>query len=78
MPSFKRQPIGKTGVRFVIEHNFVTSSGSMYEGFSLQFPKCFGIKAEKGVCAELSFLQGITSMDMMSSTNMEFIVMLSL
>jgi len=50
MPSFKRQPIGKTGVRFVIEHNFVTSSGSMYQGFSLQFPKCFGIKAQKGVC----------------------------
>ena len=47
MPPFKRQPVGKTGVRFVIEHNFVTASGTWYNGFSLQFPKIFGLGAEK-------------------------------
>jgi len=47
MPPFKRQPVGKTGVRFVIEHNFVTASGTWYNGYSMQFPKVFGLGAEK-------------------------------
>jgi hypothetical protein len=47
MPTFKRQPVGRTGVRFVIEHKFLTTSGSWYHGFSLQFPKRFGLKGEK-------------------------------
>jgi hypothetical protein len=49
MPTFKRQPVGKTGVRFVIEHNFSTSSGSWYHGFCLHFPSRFGLKGEKGI-----------------------------
>jgi hypothetical protein len=47
MPEFKRRPIGKTGFRFVIEHNFTTKSGTMYNGFSLQFPNIFQLKSEK-------------------------------
>jgi hypothetical protein len=47
MPPFKRQPVGRTGVRFVIEHNFVTASGTWYNGYSMQFPKVFGLGAEK-------------------------------
>lgn len=47
MPKFKRRPIGKTGFRFVIEHNFTTKSGTMYNGYSLQFPNIFQLKSEK-------------------------------
>jgi len=39
--------VGRTGVRFVIEHNFVTASGTWYNGYSMQFPKVFGLGAEK-------------------------------
>ena len=36
MPSFRRRPIGITGRRFNLKHEFVTKSGAVFSGFSLQ------------------------------------------
>jgi hypothetical protein len=36
MPSYKCRPIGITGRRFILKHEFVTKSGAMSSGYSLQ------------------------------------------
>jgi mannose-6-phosphate isomerase-like protein (cupin superfamily) len=39
MPSFRRRPIGITGRRFILKHEFVTKSGAVFSGFSFQVNK---------------------------------------
>jgi hypothetical protein len=36
MPSFKSRPIGITGRRFILKHEFVTKSGAVFSGYSFQ------------------------------------------
>ena len=36
MPSLRRRPIGITGRRFILKHEFVTTTGAVFSGFSLQ------------------------------------------
>lgn len=36
MPRYKNRPLGKTGHRFILKHEFVTKSGALFSGYSLQ------------------------------------------
>jgi len=36
MPRYKNRPLGKTGHRFILKHEFVTKSGAFFSGYSLQ------------------------------------------
>jgi len=36
MPRYKNRPLGKTGHRFILKHEFVTKSGALFSGYALQ------------------------------------------